>query len=284
MKISIAPSAGFCFGVKRAIDMAVYSAGKFGTELNTIGPIIHNPQVVCLLEEKGIFPVESVDKIRSDTIIIRSHGIKAGIADEIAKKDIAVIDATCPFVKKAQDYMKSASSEGYFIIMVGDKKHPEVQSIISFAVAGRYMVLNNLEELKHVDFTEKIALISQTTQDVMFYLSVIYEVFRRVKKGVIVFNTICDATKLKQEEAAVLAARSDVMIVVGGYNSANTNKLKNICKSIQDRTYHVETEKELDPGWFRDAENVGITAGASTPDWIIKKVVEKIKVIEKQNK
>lgn len=284
MKITVAPSAGFCFGVTRAVNLAIESAGKYKSGLNTLGPIIHNPQVVNLLESKGVFPVESVEEINSGIVIIRSHGVKAEISEKIKNNGISIIDATCPFVKKAQDYIRSAFLEGYFIIMVGDKKHPEVQSAISFAKPERYIVINSIEELNNISFTERIALISQTTQDVSFYLSVIYEVFNRANKEIIVFNTICDATKLKQEEAALLASKSDVMLVVGGYNSANTNKLKNICMVIQKNTYHIETEKELNPEWFKGDQNIGITAGASTPDWIIHRVVKTIKEIVKSKR
>ncbi len=277
MKITVAPSAGFCFGVKRAINLAIDSASKFDSELNTLGPIIHNPQVVSQLKDKKIFPVDTVDEIKSDKVIIRSHGIKSDVENKILQKNITIIDATCPFVKRSQEYIKKAFREGYFIIMVGDDKHPEVQSVISFADSARYKVVNRMEELEQLKFNEKIALISQTTQDINFYLSIICEVFKKTTKEIIVFNTICDATKLKQEEAALLSSESDIMIVVGGYNSANTNKLKNICKKIQNNTYHIETEAELESKWFKNAENIGITAGASTPDWIIEKVVEKIR-------
>jgi 4-hydroxy-3-methylbut-2-enyl diphosphate reductase len=276
MKITVAPSAGFCFGVKRAINLAIDSASKFDSELNTLGPIIHNPQVVSQLKEKKIFPVDTIDEIKSDKVIIRSHGIKADIEKKILQRNIAIIDATCPFVKRSQEYIRKAFLEDYFIIMVGDDKHPEVQSVISFADSSRYKIVNKLEELNQIKFDEKIALISQTTQDINFYLSIIYEVFKKTSKEIIVFNTICDATKLKQEEAAFLSSQSDIMIVVGGYNSANTNKLKNICTKIQNNTYHIETEAELKQKWFIGAENIGITAGASTPDWIIEKVVGKI--------
>ncbi|MHB1679776.1 MAG: 4-hydroxy-3-methylbut-2-enyl diphosphate reductase [bacterium] len=280
MKITVAPSAGFCFGVKRAINLAIDSASKFDSELNTLGPIIHNPQVVSQLKEKKIFPVDSIDEIKSDKVIIRSHGIKADIENKILQKNISIIDATCPFVKRSQEYIRKAFLEDYFIIMVGDDKHPEVQSVISFADSSRYKVVNKIEELNQIKFDEKIALISQTTQDTNFYLSIICEVFKKTSKEIIVFNTICDATKLKQEEAAFLSSKSDIMIVVGGYNSANTNKLKNICKKIQNNTYHIETEAELIQEWFIGTENIGITAGASTPDWIIEKVVGKIQSFE----
>lgn len=279
MNIIVAPSAGFCFGVKRAVKMALDAAEtlKPFERLNTLGPIIHNPQVVQSLEEKGVYPVDSLGKNGGDTIIIRSHGVKAGVMKEINDKKINIIDATCPFVKQAQNYIGKASGEGYFVIMVGDKNHPEVQSVISFASEGRYLVINSREDIKNIPVSEKLALISQTTQDINFYNSIINEVFKIAGNEIVVFNTICDATKIKQDESKLIASSVDVMIVVGGYNSANTNKLANICKTIQKNTYHIETEKEIDFNWFENVTTVGITAGASTPDWIIEKVVNCIK-------
>ncbi|MDA8052555.1 MAG: 4-hydroxy-3-methylbut-2-enyl diphosphate reductase [Deltaproteobacteria bacterium] len=286
MNIIVAPSAGFCFGVKRAVKMAVDASKtcKLPEKLNTLGPIIHNPQVVKSLEEKGVYPVDTIEDNGYNTIIIRSHGVKSDIMERLKSKGVKTIDATCPFVKQAQNYITMAALDGYFIIMVGDKNHPEVQSVISFADKNRFLIINGLDDLKNIPVSEKLALISQTTQDVNFYNSVINEIFKIAKKEIVVFNTICDATKLKQDESKVLASNVDVMIVVGGYNSANTNKLKNICAAIQKNTYHIETEKEVNPEWFINADMVGITAGASTPDWIIEKVVNTIRQLDDNQK
>ncbi len=286
MNIIVAPSAGFCFGVKRAVKMAVDASKtcKLSEKLNTLGPIIHNPQVVKSLEEKGVYPVDTIEDNGYNTIIIRSHGVKSDIMERLKSKGVKTIDATCPFVKQAQNYITMAALDGYFIIMVGDKNHPEVQSVISFADKNRFLIINGLDDLKNIPVSEKLALISQTTQDVNFYNSVINEIFKIAKKEIVVFNTICDATKLKQDESKVLASNVDVMIVVGGYNSANTNKLKNICAAIQKNTYHIETEKEVNPEWFINADMVGITAGASTPDWIIEKVVNTIRQLDDNQK
>ncbi|MCL4498399.1 MAG: 4-hydroxy-3-methylbut-2-enyl diphosphate reductase [Deltaproteobacteria bacterium] len=286
MNIIVAPSAGFCFGVKRAVKMAVDASKtcKLSEKLNTLGPIIHNPQVVKSLEEKGVYPVDTIEDNGYNTIIIRSHGVKSDIMERLKSKGVKTIDATCPFVKQAQNYITMAALDGYFIIMVGDKNHPEAQSVISFADKNRFLIINGLDDLKNIPVSEKLALISQTTQDVNFYNSVINEIFKIAKKEIVVFNTICDATKLKQDESKVLASNVDVMIVVGGYNSANTNKLKNICAAIQKNTYHIETEKEVNPEWFINADMVGITAGASTPDWIIEKVVNTIRQLDNNQK
>jgi len=282
MEIIVAPSAGFCFGVKRAVNMALEAAEKCmpSEKLNTLGPIIHNPQVVKSLEEKGVFQIDDLGCGCFDTLLIRSHGVKAEVMETLKSKGVKIIDATCPFVKKAQNYIHEAALKGYFIIMVGDKNHPEVQSVISFASKDRFLVINNLADLKKVPVSEKLALISQTTQDVDFYRLVIDEINKIAKDGAVVFDTICDATMIKQEESKAIAAKVDVMLVVGGYNSANTNKLQNICKEIQPKTYHIETESEVNPEWFIDAKSVGITAGASTPDWIIERVLKKVRDID----
>ncbi len=286
MNIIVAPSAGFCFGVKRAVKMAIDAAEtcKPPEKLNTLGPIIHNPQVVKSLEEKGIYPMNGISGSGCGTIIIRSHGVKSDIMKRLKSKKVKIIDATCPFVKQAQNYIITAAGSGYFIIMVGDKNHPEVQSVISFADEHRFLIINNPDDFKNIPVSEKLALISQTTQDVNFYNYVINEVFKIAEREIIVFNTICDATKLKQDESKLLASNVDVMIVVGGYNSANTNKLEGICMAIQKNTYHIETEKELNPKWFINVNTVGITAGASTPDWIIEKVVNTIRHLDGNQK
>lgn len=286
MEIIVAPSAGFCFGVKRAVNMALEAAekaGNSGKQLSTLGPIIHNPQVVKSLEEKGVYPVGSVEECACETILIRSHGVKSDIMARMKLSSIKIIDATCPFVKKAQNYVSDASSSGHFVVMVGDRNHPEVQSVMSFADPRRSLTINGIAEIGEIPFSDKIALISQTTQDVNFYNSIINEVKRLAAGEVVVFETICDATMIKQEEARVIASKVDVMIVVGGYNSANTNKLQNICSKIQENTYHIETEDEVKPEWFNSARKVGITAGASTPDWIIERVFNRIKLIGSKN-
>lgn len=282
MKIIVAPSAGFCFGVKRAVNMALDASEhcRPSEKLNTLGPIIHNPQVVKSLEKKGVIPIDNLDVGNFNTILIRSHGVKAEIMKKIESKGLKIIDATCPFVKKAQNYVNAVALKDYFIIMVGDKNHPEVQSVMSFADQNRFLIINNIEDLKNIPVTEKIALISQTTQDVDFYKRIIGEVRKIAKGEVFILDTICDATMLKQEESKIIASQVDVMIVVGGYNSANTNKLQNICKEIQKNTYHIETENEVNVKWFADAKSVGITAGASTPDWIIERVLKRVHDID----
>jgi len=191
MNVLVAPSAGFCFGVKRAIEMASLEAEicKPSEILNTLGPIIHNPQVVKSLELKGVYPIDNVEDNDCNTIIIRSHGVKLDIMDKLKHKGVKIVDATCPFVKQAQNYITKATSNGYFIIMVGDKSHPEVQSVISFADKGKYLIINDINDFKDIPVAEKLALISQTTQDVKFYSFIIDEI-SKIAKNEVVFLTL----------------------------------------------------------------------------------------------
>ena len=272
MKIIIAENAGFCYGVMRAISMADEYIEKKGS-IYSFGPIIHNPQVVADYEQKGMHVIESIDNV-DRPVLIRSHGVPSGIYKKLQSKNIEYIDATCPFVKEAQDYVKHLAEEGYSVVIIGDKDHPEVKAHISYADHNA-VVINSVDEARKVD-TERIGVVSQTTQSVDRFSKIVGELSIHCKE-LKVYNTICDATKNRQDAASSLAEVSDVMIVIGGRNSANTRKLYEICKHYCDRTYHIETEKEIDNEWFLNAENVGITAGASTPSYIIERVFNCIK-------
>jgi 4-hydroxy-3-methylbut-2-enyl diphosphate reductase len=280
MKIIIAKRAGFCFGVKRATQMAFEAAGK-GSNTYTLGPIIHSPQVVQKLEEMGVKVVKDLDKTNSGTIIIRSHGVLASEMDEAVQKQLEIVDATCPFVKKAQEHVKSLSEEGYGVVVVGDADHPEVQGIVSYGDDKVYVVGSG-EEVKKLPKMKKIGIVAQTTQSFENLKNVVSECLLRGGE-IRVFNTICDATAVRQEEAKELACQVDCMLVVGGFNSANTRRLAEVCAEIQPRTHHIETAAEIDSAWFELVERVGVTAGASTPKWIIDEVVERIEELNKIN-
>lgn len=277
LKVVTAKRAGFCFGVKRAIDITLDVAGKNRDGVYTLGPIIHNPQVIENLEKKGIHPI-GVDKLGSTSInalIIRTHGIPCQLYDNISSLGLRMIDATCPFVKKAQHYAKLLKDNGYQVLILGDSNHPEVKGLVSFAGDDAVVVDENtsLRELK-----SKVGVVVQTTQPVEALkkvLSGLVEHAREVK----VYNTICNSTALRLKETEKMAANADVMIVVGGKNSANTTQLANLCRDRGVETFHIETASEILDSWFEQAENVGITAGASTPDWIIKEVENRIRNI-----
>lgn len=277
MKIILADSAGFCFGVKRATQLAFEAAAK-SPNICSLGPIIHSPQVVKALEEKGVKVVDKVDDIRAREVIIRSHGITAEELEQIHSRNLNIVDATCPFVKKAQDYATLLCSEGYSVVLVGEKDHPEVQGIISYTKGEAVYVVADSHEAQRLPSRAKIGIVAQTTQSFENLLQVA-NVCLEKSKEVRVFNTICDATSVRQEEARMIACEVDLMLVVGGFNSANTTRLAQICKDIQKRTYHVETADQIESRWFAGVETVGITAGASTPAWIIDEVVERVKRI-----
>ncbi|OGR28322.1 MAG: 4-hydroxy-3-methylbut-2-enyl diphosphate reductase [Desulfuromonadales bacterium GWD2_54_10] len=280
MKVIIAKRAGFCFGVKRATQMAFEAAGK-DNKTYTLGPIIHSPQVVQKLEQMGVKVVKNLDKTDSGTIIIRSHGVLASEMDEAVQKQLEIVDATCPFVKKAQEHVKSLSEAGYGVVVVGDADHPEVQGIVSYG-GDKVFVVGSGEEVKRLPKMNKIGVVAQTTQSFENLKNVVSECLLRGGE-IRVFNTICDATAVRQEEAKELACQVDCMLVVGGFNSANTRRLAEVCIEIQPRTYHIETAAEIDPAWFKDEERIGVTAGASTPKWIIDEVVSRIEALNKKD-
>ena len=278
MKVLLAKRAGFCFGVKRATQMAFEAAGK-DKKTYTLGPIIHSPQVVNRLEEMGVKVLKSLESMDEGTIIIRSHGVAAGEIDEAVQKELEIVDATCPFVKKAQEHVKSLSESGYGVVVVGDADHPEVQGIVSYG-GDKVFVVGSGEEVRKLPKMSKIGVVAQTTQSFENLKNVVSECLLRGGE-IRVFNTICDATAVRQEEAKELACQVDCMLVVGGFNSANTRRLAEVCAEIQPRTHHIETAAEIDPSWFDGVERVGVTAGASTPKWIIDEVVDRIGELNK---
>jgi 4-hydroxy-3-methylbut-2-en-1-yl diphosphate reductase len=278
MKILLAKRAGFCFGVKRATQMAFEAAGM-DKKTYTLGPIIHSPQVVSRLEEMGVKVLKSLESLDSGTIIIRSHGVAAGEIDEAVQKELEIVDATCPFVKKAQEHVKSLSESGYGVVVVGDADHPEVQGIVSYG-GDKVFVVGSGEEVRNLPKMNKIGVVAQTTQSFENLKNVVSECLLRGGE-IRVFNTICDATAVRQEEAKELACQVDCMLVVGGLNSANTRRLAEVCAEIQPRTHHIETAAEILPSWFVGVEMVGVTAGASTPKWIIDEVVARIEGFNK---
>lgn len=276
IEIISAKRAGFCFGVKRAVDMA-FDAAKKGDGVFTLGPIIHNPQVVEKLKEAGVQPINSIKDPSIRTIIIRTHGVPKDVSEELEKIGCNVIDATCPFVKKAQQYAKLLKEEGYQVLIVGDKEHPEVKGLMSYG--GEDVIVVN-KDSKFQPLKKRVGIIVQTTQPLEVLKDVVSDAVGRVKE-LKVFNTICNSTDLRLKETRDMAKTVDVMVVVGGKNSANTTQLAELCRSMGVSTYHIETASEINYDWFLNAEKIGISAGASTPDWIIKDVEDKIKAIKR---
>ena len=275
MKVITATSAGFCFGVKRAIDMVYDEIGK-GSNIYTYGPIIHNEIVVEDLAQKGVRVIESKEELKQieeGTVIIRSHGVSKDIYDILESRNISCVDATCPFVRRIHKIVEKASKEGDFIIIVGNPEHPEVQGICSY-VSGEYKVIESAEEAENVKLpTEaKYTIVSQTTFNSQKFEDIV-AIFDKKGYYSSVVNTICNATNERQTEAKEIAAKVDAMIVIGGSHSSNSRKLFEICSKECDLTYFIQTKDDLNLVELPDSvELVGITAGASTPNTIIEEV------------
>ncbi len=269
MKIYKARVMGFCYGVRKAMEIAE-NAAVSGQKTVTLGPIIHNPQVVARLAGKGISPVTSTDEITDETVIIRSHGIGPSCYNNLKRKKSVLLDATCPFVKRNQEIAKGLAAEGKKIVLVGEKKHPEMLSVAEWAGEAPYIV-ETMEDVEALPDLDEVHIVIQTT----FSLSLADRLITAIKRkagSVSVHKTICNATSDRQTAAGELARNVDVMIVIGGRNSANTGRLVEVCQAEGAVTHHIETAAELKKEWFHSQCKVGITAGASTPDWIIEEV------------
>ena len=279
MEILLAKSAGFCFGVRRATQMA-FEAAAAHEHICSLGPVIHSPQVVKGLAEQGVQVVSDVNEIPPGSVIIRSHGITAEEMARIKEKHLAVIDATCPFVKKAQEYAVRLSEEDYAVVIVGEMEHPEVQGIVSYAGDAVVHVVADAAQASALPRMHKVGIVAQTTQ-LYENLRAIMDVCLTKSQELRVFNTICDATSVRQNEAREIARSVELMFVIGGHASANTSRLASICREIQTQTWHIETAEEIEPDWFTGVEKVGVTAGASTPRWLIDEVVARISELGK---
>lgn len=282
MKVILAPKAGFCFGVKRALDATLVRTGDGSAPVYTLGPLIHNPQVVQELADKGATAVQNLNEIDGGTVIIRSHGVGPETLREAAGKRMDIVDATCPFVKKAQQLARELYEQGYQVVVVGDKEHPEVTGIVGWT-ENTGTVVESPAEAKDLPPAQKYGVISQTTQPEENFNEIV-RVLKEKGAEVKDYNTICHATRERQEEAVKLADKVDAMVVVGGKNSANTQKLARLCQRTGTPTYHIETAGELEKIDFSRVATVGLTAGASTPDWIIEEVKRKMEEMNQQEK
>ncbi len=270
-KIVRASVMGFCFGVRRAIDLAEKHPGR----LNTLGSLIHNPQEVHRLTEQGKIPVATLDQAKEKTLLIRAHGVPDFIIRRAIELGFEVIDATCPFVKKAQTLAKHLEQTGYQVIIIGEKDHPEIQGIVGNL--KQPLVVETLAEAKVLGRYAKIGVICQTTSNIETARSIAAELKSHAAE-IRELETICQATQEHQAAARTLAARADAIIVIGGKASGNTRRLHEICNNYKP-SYHIETADELQPEWLTNAKTVGLTAGASTPDWIINAVERKIQAL-----
>ena len=276
MEVKLAKTAGFCFGVKRAVE-TVYEQAAQPEQLPiyTFGPIIHNEEVTADLEKKGVRIIHSEEELRKlekGTLIIRSHGVGEHIYKMAEEQNLHLVDATCPFVKKIHKIVKEASDKGDYIIIIGSKEHPEVQGICGWC-HGEYCVISTEGEIRAVSIPKekKVTVVSQTTFNLVKFKYLV-AVLEKICYNLYIVNTICNATQERQAEAREIASSVDAMIVIGGKNSSNTQKLYEICKKECGNTYYIQTLKDLSAQNFQTVCTVGITAGASTPKHIIEEV------------
>jgi (E)-4-hydroxy-3-methyl-but-2-enyl pyrophosphate reductase len=273
LKVVVSEGVGFCSGVKRAIKMALESAAGSHEPVYSLGPLIHNPQVVERLREVGIRPLSRLGDGRG-AMVVRSHGISPRSLEGARKKGYDIIDATCPFVRKAQQEARRISQLGYRLVVVGERRHPEVKGILG-CVDKKALVVENLDQAKALKFGQRVGIIAQTTVPIDTFSSVVCEVARKARE-ILVINTICSETAKRQDKARALAATVDAVLVVGGRNSANTSRLATLCSSMCPNTYHVETAEEIEPRWFKAGSTIGVVAGASTPKWLVDNIVQRL--------
>lgn len=251
-------------------------------QIYSLGPLIHNPHVVNLLEERGIKVIDDLKSVPGETVLIRSHGASPEVFEQAAVSGITVIDATCPFVKRIQKQAADLVSEGYQVVIVGQEDHPEVKGILGWARGGA-VVIQDIADLDRIELNKKkVGVLAQTTQNREHYFAVAKEMLGKSQE-MRIFDTVCHASQARQEEAAEIAKHADVMVVIGGKNSANTKQLVEICQNFT-KTYHIEDKKELTPEMLQGAVILGVTAGASTPDWIIEEVIESMTMFEEMEK
>ena len=283
MMVTLAKTAGFCFGVKRAVEM-VYTEVQKGKQVYTLGPIIHNEEVVSDLEKKGVKVINELDlekmeedgnKLSGSTVVIRSHGVSEAVYQALEEKKCEIVDSTCPFVKKIHDTVRKHAAQGYDIVIIGSREHPEVQGILGWCL-GRGKVLEKEQEISSYEPQnngKKVCVVAQTTFNYKKFKDLV-EIISKKGYDIIAVNTICNATAERQKEAQELAACSDAMIVIGGKNSSNSRKLYEISKNQCESTYFIQTLEDLDMECVRSSESLGITAGASTPKNIIQEVLK----------
>ena len=277
MKIVVAKTAGFCMGVRRAVELALDAPAQYPEPIYTFGPLIHNPQVLSLFAEKGVRVLEEIPEHGTGTVLVRAHGIPPGARKQLKQAGFKVINATCPRVIKVQSIIQSHARKGYAVIIVGDQDHPEVVGLLGYGGSQKHVVAS-LAALKSLPEFEHAIIVAQTTQNLREYEHIKAWALRN-RPHYKIFDTICDSTEKRQAEVRRIASAVDAVLVVGGKNSGNTRRLAAIVKAVGKPAYHVETEEELDSEALARVKNLGITAGASTPSWIIKRVLRSVERI-----
>lgn len=279
MEVVVADNAGFCFGVKRAIKMATDTLDQAQGPVKSLGQLIHNPQVVNLFHRRGLEVVSDLTELAPDgTVVIRSHGVGPEVHAQAASRSLNVVDTTCPFVTKAQQYAAKLIGENYKVVMIGDAHHPEVIGVVAHT-QGKAIVINTVEEAEKLKFIPRMGVVFQTTHSIGHVQEVVGALLKRGKE-VWVFNTLCGATTSMQKTAVELAPSVDAMVIIGGRQSANTAQLAEVCRKVNPRVHQVESADEVDPSWFTGVRRVGVSAGASTPDEVIAEVVARLTDLE----
>jgi len=281
MKVIVAEKCGFCHGVKNAISIAKKTLRE-KNDVYSLGPIIHNKDVVDKLAKAGLKTVDSIDHILSGTALIRSHGAAPEQMEKLKQKGLNIVDATCVLVQRVQQIAAELADQGYTVVIIGDENHPEVQAVK--ACAKNAVVIGDEEDLNKLSPGGKLGVVCQTTQTIEHFTRMLTAISRTGFSELKVINTLCKEAIRRQQSAVEVCKKVDVMFVLGGLNSANTKKLAELCKKNNPETYHLQNFKELDINLLKGKKTAGVTAGASTPQWIIDEFVKNLKCFEKENK
>jgi 4-hydroxy-3-methylbut-2-enyl diphosphate reductase len=278
LAVRVSASAGFCWGVERALQLTLKAADEAPQPINTFGPLIHNPGVIADLKAKGVGVISDPSEAREGTVILRSHGVLRDVRERLSSCGVTIVDATCPFVTSAQEKAAGLCDAGYLVIILGDKDHPEVSALRSYAGSDS-LVVQSPADLPAKLPSKRLGVVVQTTQS-QGRLSELVAHLAPKARELLVHNTICNATEQRQAAAMSMASQVDAVVVVGGRDSGNTMRLAELCAAEQPNTHQVETAEELDPPWFRGTKVVGVTAGASTPAEQIDAVVAALREID----
>ncbi len=271
MKIVVAKHMGFCGGVRRAVEIAQNAAASAGGPVHTWGPLIHNPQVVQRLQEKGVRVADENDDLHGAAFVISAYGVERAVLDEARQRGMALVDATCPVVTRAHTLTEKLAAEGYPVIVVGDHGHPEMVTLKEM-LGDQVTVVHTREEAAAVKVSGKLGVVSQTTQSEENFRQIVGDLALRVRE-LKVLNTLCPAITVRQEETDVMIPQIDALLVIGGHGSSNTTRLAEMGHARGLPTYHIETAAEISPAWFDGVETLGVVSGASTPMWIVEEIM-----------
>jgi 4-hydroxy-3-methylbut-2-enyl diphosphate reductase len=282
LKVKLAKTAGFCMGVRRAMNIVLDAAHKKKGALFTYGPLVHNPQAIEMLKQKGVEVLDINSSVSDATVILRAHGVAPSERRKLKASGNVVCDATCPHVARAQAIIKKEVKNGYRTIIVGDRGHAEVNGLLGYS-DGEGFVVEDIDDVEKLPYMDKACVVAQTTQDRTLFQAVTEKIRKKIP-DVRIFDTICDSTNMRQKEVLELAVEVDAMVIVGGKNSANTRRLYEISHTTGTPSFHIENEDELDNIGLEQYENIGVMAGASTPNWVIIKVIDRIKHLLKKRR